>query len=74
MTFDEFPLPYLEERLLQLENSTSKEDKKLSLSKKKKKNLLEIIDRGLAYTDLFYPYSKAMTNIAAKVKAQIKIK
>ena len=29
MNFDEFPLPYLEERLLQLENSTSKEDKKL---------------------------------------------
>ena len=49
-------------------------NKELSLSKNDCKNLLEIIDRGLAYTDLFYPYSKAMTNIAAKVKAQIKTK
>ena len=29
MNFDQFPLSYLEEKLLELENSTSKEDKKL---------------------------------------------
>ena len=29
MNFDQFPLVYLEEKLLELENSTSKEDKKL---------------------------------------------
>ena len=29
MNFDEFPLSYLEEKLLELENSTSKDDKKL---------------------------------------------
>ena len=45
--------------------------KKITLTTRQVESLKELMNRGLAYTDMFYRYSKRMENIYKIVNKQL---
>ncbi len=45
--------------------------KKIVVTTRQAESLKELMDRGLAYTDMFYRYSKRMENIYKIVNQQL---
>ena len=45
--------------------------KKITITTKQAESLKELMNRGLAYTDMFYRYSKSMENIYKIVNQQL---
>jgi hypothetical protein len=45
--------------------------KQISLKSNEYKNLMELLDRGLAYTDMYYKDSTKMQNLFNKVKKDV---
>lgn len=44
---------------------------KIVITKRQAESLKELMDRGLAYTDMFYTHSKRMKNICKIVNQQL---
>lgn len=45
--------------------------KKIVITTRQAESLKELMDRGLAYTDMFYKYSKRMKNIYKIINQQL---
>lgn len=45
--------------------------KKITITTKQAESIKELMNRGLAYTDMFYRYSKRMENIYKIVNQQL---